>query len=60
MVRDTGQRIPCFDSFQLTITDIQHQRCTYGNGAILLSFKVLGSAAHGHTDDGQTRDNQNF
>jgi len=55
--RDTCQRIPCFDSCQLTM-DAKYQRSTYGNGATLLFFKVLG-LAYGRRC-GQSRDNQNF
>ena len=40
---DTGQQIPCFDSFQLStiwISNIKHVP-SYGNGATLLFFTVL-------------------
>jgi len=46
--RDTGQRIACCDSCQLTIAWMpKNQRCSHGNGATLLVFKVM---AYGRTD----------
>ena len=55
--RGTVQWINCFDSCQLTIARISiTQRCTYGNGATILFFKVLG-LAYGGTH-WQSRDNQ--
>jgi len=44
---DTGQRIACCDSCQLTIVWMPKiKKCSYGNGATLLVFKVWRTDVH--------------
>ena len=55
MILVSGYLVLTADNYSM---DVQYQRCTYGNGATLLIFKVWG-LAYGRTY-GQSRDNQIF